>query len=145
MVHKYQHFFDSDTWISMNRDRDIDPVTDGFERAVKIKALEDFEHKGFRGLDWEQLHDMRAASTAINGYAQALEEISDVNISDMQELGLTDKKADEALDSVGSDRNKGYDVVAASLLAQEKSSGLQIYREVFKEGSESDAVPEFAL
>lgn len=145
MVHKYQHRFNSPTWEDARETKGEPPLTQGFERAVKIKALDNFAEEEFKGLDWEELHDMRMASTAVNGYAQALEETSQVTEQDMLELGLTGEKAREAVENVGSEESKGYDVVAASLLAQEQASGPQIYEEVFEEGSGSDAVPEFAL
>lgn len=145
IVHKYQHSFDSPTW---KDSREVDgepPLTQGFERAGKIKALQNFDEQDFKGLDWENLHDMRAASTAINGYAQALAEHSEVSEEDMEEIGLTGEKAEEALENVGSLESKGYDVFAASLLAQEQASNPDIYEEVFEEGSGSGAVPEFVL
>lgn len=142
MVHKYQHFFDSDTWMSMNRDEDIDPVADGFERAVKIKALENFAETEFKDLNWKELHDMRSASTAVNGYAQALSETGEVMESDLRELGLSDEKASEAVETVDSSSSRGYDLVAAALLAEENISGPQVYEDVFE--GDFSSIPDSA-
>ena len=131
LFHRYQHEFDSDTWMDIRRSEDVPPITEGLERAVKIEALDYFAENEFRGLDWETLRDQRAASTAINGYAQALSEISDVEESDLVELGLTSEKASEALDNVGSAESKGYDVVASAILNQ-GSINSGVYRDIYK-------------
>jgi len=142
LFHRYQHEFESPTWTSQ-RVKDVPPMTEGLERASKISALENFAEQDFRGLDWEELHDMRAASTAVNGYAQALSETSGVSEQDMREIGLSDQKASEAVENVDSDESRGYDLVAASLMAGEKVSGPEVYLEVFENGSDSSAVPHF--
>lgn len=130
LLHRYQHHFDSETWMDVNRSSEVDPVTEGFERASKIEALDHFDQIGFRGLNWQELHDMRRASTAINGYAQALSEISDISVDDMVDLGLSESKASEAVENVGTDSSRGYDLLAASLLARGKDSD-STYSEVF--------------
>lgn len=140
MVHKYQHRFDSKTWKDARMVDGEPSLTQGFERAAKIKALDNFAEEEFQDLDWGQLHDMRMASTAINGYAQVLSENSDVRGEDMRELGLTDEKAEEAVENIDSQESKGYDVIAASLIAEEQVSGSKVYEDVFEEGSDSDAV-----
>lgn len=137
LVHKYQHQFNSDTWEDARKVDGEPPLMQGFERAAKIKALENFAEEEFQDLDWRELHDKRAASTAVNGYAQALSETSGAAEEDMREIGLSEDKAIEAVENVNSEESRGYDVVAASLMAQENVSGPEIYREVFENGSNS--------
>lgn len=141
LFHRYQHEFDSETWMDIRRDEDVPPLTEGLERAAKIKALDHFADEDFRGLDWEQLHDRRAGSTAINGYAQALSEVSEVTEDELTGLGLTEDKASDALDIVDSDESRGYDLVAGSIMAQD-SVNSDIYREVFN--GDFRSIPDFA-
>ena len=142
LFHRYQHEFDSETWMDIRRSEDVPPLTEGLERAVKIEALDYFADENFRDLDWGTLRDQRAASTAINGYAQALSETSGVEESDLVELGLTSEKASEALENVDSGENKGYDLVASSLRAQRNTSDPQVYEDVYK--GDFSSIPGFA-
>lgn len=95
-----------------------------------------------RGLDWEELLGMRAASMVINGYVQVLSETGEITESDMNELSLSEDKAFEAVENVDSAGNKGYDLVAETLLAEENLSGLQIYDDVFE--GDFISLPHFA-
>lgn len=141
LFHRHQHHFGSDTWMEVNRSNDVPPLTEGLERASKIRALSHFSDEEFQGLDWEELYDKRAASTLVNGYAQALSEVSDLEEQDLVDIGLSEEKAGEAIDNVGSGESKGYDLLAASLLVQEGLEGDRVYRDTFD--GDLRYVPEF--
>lgn len=78
----------------------------------------------------------------INGYVQVLSETGEITESDMNELSLSEDKAFEAVENVDSAGNKGYDLVAETLLAEENLSGLQIYDDVFE--GDFISLPHFA-
>lgn len=140
ILHRYQHHFESDTWMDINRENEVDELTEGLERSMKIKALENFDTQNYESENWRELHDMRKASTAINGYAQALSEIKEAETSDLTEIGLTEESASETVNNIDSGESRGYDLIASYLLAVEEIKP-DIFCETFH--GNFDHFPEF--
>jgi hypothetical protein len=143
LTHKYQDEFDSDLMSTIgNRVTNLQ-LTEGFERALRIKNLGVLADQDYEDLPWEEMRDKRKSSTAVNGYAGFLHEQDSLSENELVELGLSETKASEAFENAETKESRVYDLTAAAILAEEELSGPEVYSNVFY--GDYSSLPESCL